>query len=662
LFTADETLSSQVASTQETHIFSPNLLNTMTFGYTRAAFNFPPDSTTQFPAGLSFVQGLPPGGIVVSGAVTTTGSGVITSAGANNAANSWNRRNLFTYVDDVQSTHGIHHFSAGAWFQRLRDNEDSASRQLGVATFASLTTLLQGTVTTFQVIPNANELGWRSWYGAWYAQDAIHLSPRLTLQLGIRHEFTSGWNEVSGRAANYVTNGSGVLLTNPIVGSSILTKNNMTKLFSPRASLAWDVFGNGKTALRAGYGIYYSMIDALNFLMNSLPPANSSLSFANQALLPLLPIVQTLPPACGPGSSPACTLAPQGLEPDAKAMAVNEWNFTIEQQIAKDTSLRVAYVGSYAVHGLLSIDPNTIAPQICQTATCVSGGTPGTTKGTVFQGQQYIPVTTRPNPNLGAGFFWYTEGNSRYNALQTDVVHRINHGLEIRANYTWSKNLDMNSGLTGAQSNNQAQMVMDPYDLGRDWGPSALNVAQQFGASLRCQLPFGHGQALLSNMNGFEERLFGGWQVNSIVTLLSGFPITPLDGSNRSGDGDTRNPDRVSLNTAFSGPVISGNPNQWFNPNAFILPIAGTYGTLGRGVYSGPGLADADFSLFKNIAFSDRLHLQVRAEAFNALNRANFGTPNATVFSGASISPTAGLITNTATTSRQIQFGMKLIF
>jgi hypothetical protein len=662
LFTAAETLASQVASTQETHIFSPTLLNTMTFGFSRASFNFDPGSTTQFPASLSFVRGLSPGGITVSGAVTTTGSGVITAAGANNASASWNRRNLFTYADDVQSTHGIHHFSAGVWFQRLRDNEDSASRQLGVATFASLTTLLQGTVTTFQVIPNANELGWRSWYGAWYAQDAIHLFPRLTLQLGIRHEFTSGWNEESGRAANYITNGSGVLLTNPIVGSSILTQNNMKKLFSPRASLAWDLFGNGKTALRAGYGIYYSMIDALNFLMNSLPPANSSLSFANQALLPLLPIVQTAPPACGPGSSPACTFAPQGLEPDAKAMAVNEWNLTIEQQIAKDTSLRVAYVGSYAVHGLLSIDPNTIAPQICAATTCVSGGTPGTTKGSVPEGLQYIPVTTRPNPNLGAGFFWYTEGNSRYNALQTDIVRRINHGLEIRANYTWSKNLDMNSGLTGAQSNNQAQMVMDPYDLGRDRGPSALNVAQQFGVSLRYQLPFGHGQAMLGNMNGMEEKLFGGWQVNGIVTLLSGFPITPLDGSNRSGDGDTRNPDRVSLNTAFSGPVIEGNPNQWFNPNAFILPIAGTYGTLGRGAYSGPGLADADISLFKNVSLSDRMHLQFRAESFNMLNHANFGTPNATVFSGTSISPTAGLITATATTSRQIQFGMKLIF
>jgi hypothetical protein len=662
LFTDGEQLSSQVASTQETHIFSPNLLNTMNFGFTRATFSFDPIATTPFPSNLSFVQGQQPGGIVVSGAVTTTGPGAITSAGTNNASNSWNARNLFTYTDDVQSTHGIHHFSAGVWFQRLRDNEDSGSRQLGAATFATLTTLLQGTVSTFQVIPQANELGWRSWYGAWYAQDEIHLRPRLTVQLGIRHEFTSGWNEESGRASNYITNGSGVLLTNPIVGSSILTKNNMTKLFSPRVSLAWDVFGNGKTAVRSGYGIYYSMIDALNFLMNALPPTNGSLSFANQALLPLLPIVQTAPPACGPGSSPVCALAPQGLQPDAKALAVNEWNFTIEQQIAKGTSLRVAYVGSFATHGLLSIDPNTIAPQICAAATCVSGGTPGTTKGSVTMGQQYIPVTTRPNPNLGAGFFWYTEGNSRYNALETDLVHRMSHGLDIRANYTWSKNLDMNSGLTGAQSSNQAQMIMDPFDLGRDWGPSALNVANQASISLGYQLPFGHGQPMFSGAQGIGQQLIGGWQINSIITALSGFPFTPQDGSNRSGDGDTRNPDRPNVNPAFSGPVVTGNPNQWFNPAAFLLPTAGTWGNLGRGVYSGPGLVSADISLFKNISVTERMHLQFRAEAFNSLNHANFGTPNATVFSGTAVSPTAGLITTTATTSRQIQFGLKLIF
>ena len=131
---------------------------------------------------------------------------------------------------------------------------------------------------------------------------------------------------------------------------------------------------------------------------------------------------------------------------------------------------------------------------------------------------------------------------------------------------------------------------------------------------------------------------------------------------NRSGDGDTRNPDRPSQNPSFSGPVILGQPNQWYNPTAFVLPPAGTYGTLGRGTFNGPGLAELDLSLFKNTTITERVGLQFRAEFFNALNHANFGTPNATVFSSGAINPSAGLITTLATMPRQIQFGMKLVF
>ncbi len=133
-------------------------------------------------------------------------------------------------------------------------------------------------------------------------------------------------------------------------------------------------------------------------------------------------------------------------------------------------------------------------------------------------------------------------------------------------------------------------------------------------------------------------------------------------GSNRSGDGDTRNPDRPTLNPAFSGPVVIGNPGQWYNPNAFALPPAGTYGSLGRSVYSGPSLANLDVSLFKDTAVTERTTLQFRAEFFNVLNHANFGTPNSTVFSGGAINASAGLITTLATPPRQIQFGLKLMF
>jgi hypothetical protein len=660
LFGSYEALRSQVASIQETHIFTPQILNTFTAGFSRGEFNFASVPFVQFPASTNFVTGAGPGGLVIGGGVTTTGLSAITSAGPNNAAGSWNRRNLFTYTDGVQIIKGKHQISAGVWLQRLRDNEDSASRQLGQASFASLTTFLQGTVTSFQVVPAPNELGWRSYMGAWYFEDSIKLRPNLTVQLGIRHEFTSGWNEVSGRAANYITDSNGVLLPNTQVGNSVFTQNNAKKLFAPRAALAWDPFGKGKTAIRAGFGIYYSLIDDLSFLLNTVPPTNGSVSYANASLPGLLPVtagVQPAPQCSATVLAPCTTYAPQGVQENAKTPAVNEWNLTIEQQLTQNTSLRVAYVGSFGYHGFVSVDPNDIPAQTCQTAAgCVSGGTPGTTKGSVPQGAQYIPVQSRPDPYLGAGFFWYTEGNTSYNALQTEVSHRFSHGLQFRGNYTWSKNLDMNSGLTGAQANNQAQMILDRNDLGRDWGPSALNITSQASVSSSYELPFGRG------MRGVEGKLIGGWQLNGILTLLTGFPFTPQVGSNRSGDGDTRNPDRPNVNSSFTGPIILGSPNQWFNPNAFAVPTAGTYGNLGRGVYTGPGLADLDVSLFKTTAIAERTSLQFRAEFFNALNRANLGTPNAIVFSGTNISSTAGLITTTTTTSRQIQFGLKLIF
>ena len=672
LFGALLMLRSQVASLQETHIFSPNILNTFSAGFSRAAFNFNPLAPGSIPSNLSFVSGAQPGGIVVGGGVTTTGGGTITSAGPNNAANVWNRRNLFTYTDSVQINKGKHQISAGVWFQRVQDNEDTASRQLGQATFTSLTTFLQGTVSSFQVVPSANELGWRSLFGAWYVSDTMKILPNLTIEAGIRHEFTTGWNEESGRAANYITDSNGLLVTNPIVGGSAFTQNNAKLLLSPRVGLAWDPFRNGKTAIRAGFGTYYTLIDALSFLLNSLPPYNGSLTFSGP-LSSFTPIHANVipPPTCGPGvPTPCTTYAPQGVQANAKTPTVEEWSFSIQQQLSNNTALRVAYVGSHGYHSLLSIDPNTIPAQVCSNAAgCQAGGVaasgvPATAanQSHVPQGAQYIPVGTRPNPYLGAGFFWFTEGNSSYNALQLDLSKRLSAGLLFRSNYTWSKNLDMNSGLTGAQANNQSQMILDRNDLPRDWGPSALNVQHQASFSGSYELPFGHGKHWLGAANGLEEKLVGGWQLNAITALLSGFPFTPVIGTNRSGDGDTRNPDRPSLNPSFSGPVILGQPNQWYNPNAFILPPVGTYGTLGRGTFNGPGLAELDLSLFKNTAITERVGLQFRAEFFNALNHANFGTPNATVFSSGAISSSAGVITTTATTSRQIQFGLKMIF
>ena len=284
------------------------------------------------------------------------------------------------------------------------------------------------------------------------------------------------------------------------------------------------------------------------------------------------------------------------------------------------------------------------------------------------QGTLYVPVGARPNPFLATSSMLLSEGNARYNALQTEVTRRLTRGLQFRANYTWSKNLDMGAGISASQAINQAQTVMTPYSPGRDYGPSALNVKHQASGSLSYELPIGEGKPWLSGVHGVAEKLIGGWQVNSIITLLSGFPFTPQVGSNRSGDGDTRNPDRPNLapgasanptsgTTAGCGGIIPAGqklqtPSRWFDPCAFVVPTAGTFGNLGRGTATGPGMANVDLSLFKNTQFTERIGLQFRAEFFNIFNRSNFGTPTPIAFSGTNPSPTAGAINSTATTSR----------
>ena len=251
---------------------------------------------------------------------------------------------------------------------------------------------------------------------------------------------------------------------------------------------------------------------------------------------------------------------------------------------------------------------------------------------------------------------------SSYNALELDVTKRLSHGLQLRGVYTWSKSLDDGTAMNSSVGTNAPGFVMYPGNPKWDWSPSTYDVRNLAVINGTYELPFGHGKASLKNTNSRQEKIAGGWSLSAITTLQSGLPFTPQLGYNPTNNGDSRNPIRPSWNPAFSGPLILGGPNQYFNPNAFVNPAAGTYGNTGRDVLTGPGLANLDFSLLKGIQVTERLHAQFRAEFFNVLNRANFGSPNAVVFTsaGTTPAPTAGLITTTSTTSRQIQFGLKL--
>jgi hypothetical protein len=642
---AIENLREQVVSLQEQHVFSPKVLNTARIGFSRASFFF----TGQTPVNLpGWVSGDPIGAVVIGGGTALNGASQISLAGNNAGSNLAAVRNLITYDDHVMISHGIHQIEAGVWLERVQANDNLAQYQYGQASFGSLASFLEGTIATFTVVPARTSLGWRSLEGAGFVQDAMKLRPNLELRVGFRFESTNGWNEANQRASNYLFGPSGAILTSPRIGSSVFTKNRATFLPEPRVGLAWDPFGKSKTVIHAGFGIYSALLDNIDYRLDQTAPFNSTQSLKNVP-------VEGLEIVPGAAASAGSKISPSGIQPDAYTPTVISWTFKVEQEIAPNTSLGLGYVGSHGYHQMLSLDANIPVPAICPASPCPAG---------LSAGMIYYPAgAPLANPKLTNTTTWFSEGLSSYNALELDVNHRFGHVLQLRGVYTFSKSLDDGTAWNSSVGANAPGFVMFPLNPRLDWGLSNSNVRNLAVINGGYELPFGSGKTFLRSASGWQRKLARGWSVSAIETLQSGFPFTPVLGFNPSNDGDSRNPVRPAWNPAFSGNISLGRPNQYFNPNAFILPRAGTYGDVGRNTLIGPGLTDLDLSVLKNTAITERVNLQFRAEFFNILNRTNFGTPNTVVFTSASAiaAPTAGLITGTSTTSRQIQFGLKLL-
>ena len=614
-------------------------------GFSRAAYFFTGTTPVNLPG---WVAGDPIGAVVIGGGTALNGASQVSLAGTNAGSNLTAVRNLFTYDDHVAITHGIHQIEAGAWFQRVQGNDNLAQDQYGQASFGSLTSFLEGSVSTFTVVPSATPLGWRSLEGAGFVQDAIRLSKRLELRVGFRFESTNGWNEAHGRASNYLFE-NGVIETNPRIGDSAFTVNRAKFLPEPRVGLAWDPFGRSQTVIHAGFGIYNALLDNLDYRLDQTAPFNTTDSLKNVPLTKL----HIVPGAPLPSNS---LISPSGIQPDAYTPTILSYTLKIEQQIAPNTSLSIGYVGSRGYHEMLSLDANEPFPTVCPASTCPATLAPSTI---------YYPKNAKlANPQLANTTSWFSEGESSYNALEVDVNKRFSSGFQLRGVYTYSKSLDDGTAWNSSVAANAPGFVMFPLNPKLDWGLSTTDVRNLAVINGTYELPIGHGKAALGNLTGWRDQLASGWSLSGIETLQSGLPFTPQLGFNPTNNGDSRNPIRPSWNAAFMGPVILGSPNEYFNRNAFVVPTAGTYGNVGRDPLIGPGIAGLDFSALKNTRINERLNLQFRAEFFNVLNRANFGTPNTVVFTSASAtqSPTAGVITSTSTTSRQIQFGLKLLF
>jgi hypothetical protein len=648
----NENLREQVLSLQEQHVFSPSLVNIARAGLSRSTFYFygyVPAAQQELAPTVR--PGVPSYAVVISGSTASNGASAITGAGANVGSNNGITRNLFTFDDHAYYTIGKHTIQAGVWLQRLESNDNLAQDQYGQASFASLTTFLAGTIKTFTYAPSTTELGWRALFADAFIEDTWHITPTFEARIGFRTETSTGWSESQNRASVY-SFANGIIGTTPSSGlSNALTTNHALFLPEPRLGFAWNVFGNGHTSLTGGAGLHHTLLDALDYRLDQAAPYNTVYSYSGTA---------TTETVANPTGGTAL-ISPSTVDSAIRTPTLFSYDLKIEQQLATATSLTIGYSGSHSYHQIMNGDLNEPAYQVQS------------------NGAIYYPTTTKANTAVANTTSWWAGGSGNYNALVVDLRHYFDHGLQIRGNYTWSKNLDDGSAWNTSVSSNTPAFVEVPSLPHLDYGPAATDIRNIASINATYELPLGKNKAFFANASDLANHIVSGWSIASITTLLSGFPFSPQLGYNPTGSGDSRNPVRPNVNPAFTGVLYPGGSTaqrvaQYFNPAAFSAPAYGYVGNAGRDSLIGPGFADWDLSLLKDTALSERTRLQFRAEFFNIVNHTNLQLPNEVVYSAGPTQGTAanqntvaalgspGVISATANTSRQIQLGLKLLF
>jgi len=360
----------QTLGLQETHVFSPTLVNVATLGYAGAYSTLVNAPAVPIPASLVFLPPGNPGAIVIGGGISAASPSAVAGTPGNNPTTGIRR--YFTEADDLHWTKGKHSWSFGGWIQRVQQDQAGVALSSAVnVAYSKVLAFLQDKPTQAIVTRNAPNLGYRSLEAAWYVQDEIKLRPNLTVRLGVRDEMTNGWNEVANRCTNYFFDSNFVIQTNPHIGGSCFAQNNAKALWQPRVGIAWDPTGTGRWAVRASAGIHNDLLDNLGIRAQPNPPfaARETLDIRN-GLLPLIPLQRNaaLPPTCGPGvPSPCSTYTPAAFDPNMFTPTIQMWTFTVERQLTRDLMLQMGYVGSQSYHTNLTMDTN-VAPGVPEPA------------------------------------------------------------------------------------------------------------------------------------------------------------------------------------------------------------------------------------------------------------------------------------------------------
>jgi len=633
----------QVVTLHEQHLFSATLLNAARFGFSRSigitgGLTKILDSNMLDPS-FAFV----PGGLAgeirsVSG--VTNFSGAPTAGGVllSQKSLAWNS---FQGGDDVFLTRGIHGIKFGVVVERMQDNQLSLPAVNGRFRFDSLENFLTNRPLVFQGAGSANvpDVGLRQTLFGAYIEDDVRLQKNLTVNLGLRYEMAT----VPTEAHNRISNLRNVTDAVPHVGAPFFS-NPTLRNFEPRVGFGWNPRA-GKTLLRGGFGIFdvlplpyefessFQLAEPFvnsvfaNTLQPGMFPTGAFQAFGNQSNFGLGSFYEFHP----------------------KRNYVMQWNLGIARELTPTLSLTIGYVGSRGVHLPYRVDNiDMVLPTLTPT-------------GYVFPP---TATSTTLNPNFGRINSTLWQASSFYHALQADVAKRVSHGVEVHGAYTWGKSIDTLSATAADDAFPNGLFNQLFFDQRTTRGPSDFNVAQTLVLSFTWELPSADRNSRVLTWAA------NGWQLGGLYKASSGQPFTPILGGDPAGqklDETSQLPDRLA------GPGCDtltnpGNPNHYIKTQCLAFPGVNKWGDLGRNTLVGPGVSKLDVSVFKNNRIrriSESFNAQFRAEFFNVLNRANFASPtdHSTVFdqSGNPIS-SAGLITSTQTTSRQIQFALKLIW
>ncbi|OFV99113.1 MAG: hypothetical protein A3H28_15185 [Acidobacteria bacterium RIFCSPLOWO2_02_FULL_61_28] len=648
------------SSVSHTRILSPTALNEFRFGFSRTAPAVTAGPLNLQGGALDFLPGQGFGRLQFTG-TAVVGAQVTSLTPLGNPGN--NPKILITNRFEVGDTFGLvrgpHSLRFGFSLERPQNNIawNVFSNQRGVYAFPGLARFLLGSPSqlAFPEVggDSSPQRGWRQVVFGWFVQDDWRLRPNLTLNVGLRHEFVTDAIEVNGRNA-YLPDPRA---TESVIGPAYMTdKNN----FAPRLGLAWDPTGSGKTSIRAGSGLFYN----LPIISQVWELMTWDYRFATNYVVgsPTSP-VPNFPNALRSGFNPGTRIT-RTFEPGTHTPTSIHWNLEIARELTPTIAVQVGYVGRHNYH-------MEQAPHANRAVGAWLGGATLLPDGRKF----FAPGLPLMNPNFGDFYWLSTQAWSNYNGFQLGLQKRLSHGLQLQAGYTWSKNLSSVDQHIGGEVSGNPVGPMELDDLRRDYSLSNFHQTHVFNINGKYRMPW--DRYLTS---GVARAILGGWELNSIWRATSGLPQTIPAGFNVSRNRDPVASDRPDLTSGFSSSPAEGvtagcpgvpagqtlgTPDLYFDPCAFSLPLAGTYGNLARNTLIGPGVFNVDLGLVKNTALPGRegMNLEFRAEFFNLFNRANFMQPNTALFTPTgSRRSTAGLITATSTENRQIQFGMKLTF